>query len=124
MADVLFRADADALGRQVGIALQQLLRRAAKTHVRGRIDAVSEVQANRANRRTIADTKACGMNGVVEVLKIFLAEAERNVADAAEDVSHVMEEDPLYVGCDEWEAQLDIVEEQRVAAEWETGRLR
>src|SRR5262245_52770791 len=125
MTDALPRALAEIRQfRQGGIALQYLRRRAAEPNERGWVDAVSQVEAKRSDWSSIADAKARGMHGVIEVLEVALVKAERYVAERAEDVAHVMKEDALNVVADERKSQLDIVKEERVSPERKTGRLR
>ena len=127
MTDILLRSLAETRQlrrRQVGIALQQLRRRAVETDERGRIDAIRQVQANRSDRCAIADAEAHRMRRVIEVLQIPLMKTERDVAQRAEDVAHVVEDYSLDVFSDEWEPQLDVIEEQSISAEREAGRLR
>src|SRR5712692_1864886 len=125
MTDVLLRSLAETRqlrGRQVGIALQQFRRRAVETDERRRIDAIRQVQAYGSDRRAIADAEAHGMRRVIEVLQIPLMKTERDVAQRAEHIAHVVEDDSLDVFSDEREPKFDIVKEERVSAQRKTGR--
>src|SRR5689334_15166025 len=81
----------------VWIALQQLLRCPIKAIEGRRVDAVSQVASNGSDRCFVADAKPDCVNGVIEVLQVPLFEAETDVAEAAEDIPHVVEEDALDV---------------------------
>ena len=123
MADVLLDALAYALRWRIWVALEELFRRAIETKERRRVDTVSEVSANRPNGRTIADAEANRMRRVVEILQIALVKAERNIAQGAEDIAHIMEKDPLNVRPEKRKPQLDIIEEESVSAEGKSGWL-
>jgi len=121
MTDVLLDALACALRWRIWVALEELFRRAMETNERRRVDTVSEIYANRSNGCTIADAEANRMRRVIEILQIALVKAERNIAQGAEDIAHIMEQDPLNVRPEEWKPQLDIIEEESVSAEGKAG---
>ena len=121
MTDVLLDALAYALRWRIWVALEELFRRAMETNERRRVDTVSEIYANRSNGCTIADAEANRMRRVIEILQIALVKAERNIAQGAEDIAHIMEQDPLNVRPEEWKPQLDIIEEESVSAEGKAG---
>ena len=51
-------------------------------------------------------------------------EAKRHIAERGEDIPHVVEKHAVDVGADKRETQLDVVVEQRVPTQRESGRLR
>src|SRR5581483_8091759 len=58
--------------RQVGVALHQLLHRAVEADKRRRVNAVRQVESQRAHGRSVADAEADGVHHVVEVLEVVL----------------------------------------------------
>ena len=88
--------------------------------VRG-IDAVAEIDAQRADGGAIADAEADGVDHVIEVLDAVLAGAEGDVVEGRIDIAHVVIEDAANVVADQGEAELVLVEEEGVAAEGEAG---
>src|ERR1039457_3297383 len=86
-----------------------------------RIDAVAEIDAERADGGAIADAEADGVDHVIEVLDAVLVGAEGDVVEGGIDVAHVVIEDAADVVADQGEAELVLVEEEGVAAEGEAG---
>src|ERR1035438_8574220 len=80
-------------GGQLRIASQELIDGSLEADKSGRIDAVSEVRAHGTDRRFIANPKPDRMDCVVEILVVFLRESQRHSADAAVNISHVVEKD-------------------------------
>src|SRR4051794_12867345 len=83
--------------RDVGITLQQLLSRPPEPEKRRTVDAIGEITPNRADRRSVPDSKAHCMNHIVEVFEIALLETERHVAYSAVHVAHIVEQHSLHV---------------------------
>jgi len=110
--------------RRVGIALQKLLRRPFEAHEAWRVDAIRKVSPHRSDGRAIPHTKAHRVHRVIEVLEVALVKTEGHIAQRTEDVTHVVEEDTLYVFPDQGEPQLDVVKEERISPERKTCRLR
>ena len=65
-----------------------------------------------------------GVNHVVEILQISLRGAERDIADASVDIPGIFEQDAADVLPDERKTQFHIVEQDRIATQRESGRLR
>src|SRR5579872_129198 len=107
--------------REARVALQQLHRRPAEAYERRWVDAVSQIEADRADRRTVADSEAYRLHRIIEILQVFLAEAQRQIPDRAVDVAHVVKEHALYVVADERKAHLDVIDEQSISAQREAG---
>lgn len=125
MTDSLWHSLAEARQRgfrQSRIALQQLIRRSFESHKGRRIDAVGEVETHRTNRRLISHTEADRMNAVIKVLIVPLREAQRNVAQRAVHVPHIVERNALNVVADEWKSELDIVKKKCIASQWKSRR--
>src|SRR5581483_5722044 len=64
------------------------------------------------------------MDRVIEILNVILMEAERDIAQAAINIAHIVEDHTLDVLAFKREPQFDVVNEQRITAERESGRLR
>ena len=90
-------------------ALQKLGRRPFETDERRRVDTVGQISPDWSDGRAVADAESYCVDGVVEILKVTLVEMQRHVAERAEDISHVMEDDALDVLSNEGESQFDIV---------------
>ena len=99
----------------VGSALQEFRGRAAETQISGRIDAVGEVRAHRADGGAVANSEAGRMHHVIEVVQVALFETEGEIADRAVDVAHVMKQDAADVGAQQRKAKFQIVEQQGIA---------
>ena len=110
-------------GRETRVALQELVRRPLEAHERWGIDAVRQIPANGPDRSLVTDSEAHGMDAVVEILRITLMEAERKMAEAAINISHVVEEHALDVVPNQGKSQFYIIEEQRIPAQRESSRL-
>ena len=126
MTDALGNALAKAgqgCSGDIWIALQKLIRCSLETHERRRIDAVRQVSANRADGSLIPDSEAYGMHAVVEIIQIVLMESQRKLAGAAINISHIVKKHTLDVAPDQGESQLDVIEEQGIPAQRETGGL-
>src|SRR5271157_5686071 len=65
-----------------------------------RIDALAEIDAERAHGGAIADAEADGVDHVIEVLRAVLVGAERDVVEGGIDVAHVVIEDAADVAAD------------------------
>ena len=102
-------------------AQDQFLVSSLQAEIGRRIDAVGQVDADRADGRAVADAEAGGVHHVIEILHVALVDAEGDAAEVAVDVAHVVENDAVDVVAQQREAQLGGVEEQRVAAEMEAG---
>jgi hypothetical protein len=63
------------------------------------------------------------MDAVVEILRIALMKAERKMAEAAINISHVMEEHAFDVAANQRKSKFYIIEEQSIAAQRESGGL-
>ena len=111
-------------GREIRVALQELVRRPLEAHERWGIDAVRQIPANGPDRSLVTDSETHGMDAVVEILRIALMEAERKMAEAAINISHVMEEHAFDVAANQRKSKFYIIEEQSIAAEWKSGWLR
>jgi len=95
--------------------LQKLSRSSLETYEGRWIDAVSKISPNRPYRRAITHAEADRVHSVIEVLKVALSRAERDIAERAKDIAHVMEDHALYVLTDERESHFDIVKEKRIS---------
>lgn len=66
-------------GRRVRITVEQLLICSFKSEKIRRIQRVGEIHANRADGRLVANAEARRVHHVVEILKIFLVIAKREI---------------------------------------------
>src|SRR5689334_8136389 len=106
------------------VALQQLQGVAAETQIRRRVDAVRKITSDRTHRSAIPDSETDSVCHVVEVVQISLTDSKGDIADRAVHVAHVMKQDALDVRPKKRESQFRVVEEQGVASQRESGRLR
>ena len=105
MTDILF----DSLTGRRRRALQELVRGPLEANERGRVDAIGQISPDWADGSAVADAESHCVDGVIEILKVTLVKMQRHVAERAEDIPHVMEDDALNVLSNEGEAHFDIV---------------
>src|SRR6185437_7112323 len=120
MTDALLRALAIAgqlALRKIGIAVQQLRGRASEAEEFRRVNAVSQIDPDRPNGSAVSNAETGGVNGVVEVLQVFLVETQRNVAQGGEHIPHIVKKDSLNVLSEKWKPQLDVIEESGIPPE-------
>ena len=86
--------------RQVGIALKQVVQRSLKSDEAGRIDAVCEVQTDRANGRLVANPEAYSMHHVIEILEVSLPKTKVDIAQFGVDIAHIVEQNAAKVIAD------------------------
>ena len=108
----------------IRIAVEQLSRRAGKPNVGWRVDAIRDVGADRPYGSSIANPKSDGVDHVIEILRIVLMEAERKRAETGINIAHVMKDHALNILTEKRKTQLDIIDEERIAAQRETGSFR
>ena len=120
MTDILF----NSLTWRGRGALQELGRRPLEANERGRVDAIGQISPDWADGSAVTDAESHCVDCVIEILKITLVKMQRHIAERAEDISHVMEDDALNVLPNEGESHFDIVKEKRIASQWKAGWLR
>src|ERR1017187_9565249 len=121
MAHALHHALAGDAGAGVHAGVDQVLQASFETKEARRVDAVRQVHPDGADGRTIANPEAHGLNHVIEILKVALAHAEREIAEAGIGVTGIVKQHAADVLAHQREAQLGLVEEDRGAPQREAG---
>src|SRR3954454_12027857 len=102
--------------------IQQVLIGAFQPPEPWRVDTVSKVKSNGADRRPIANTEPDRVNHVVEVLEISLFYPKRDVVEVRINVAGVVEEHTADVIADQRKAKLGVINQQRLAADRKSGQ--
>src|SRR6185437_14754653 len=108
--------------RQIRITLQQVLNRPLEPYETGRVENIGQIDANRADGSFISNAKSGRLHHRVEMLQIALMVPEGDVANALVDISGVFKEDASDVVAKQRKAELHVVEQQGVSAQWKTSR--
>src|SRR5580692_5246499 len=107
----------DPLIRQYALPRQQLIERPLKSEEPRGIRAEAEVHADGSHGSAITNPESYGLNHIVKVLQVLLAEAETDVIDIGVHVAHVVEQHAADVVPEQREAQFGRMKQQSVAAQ-------
>lgn len=110
---------ADTLDARNCVARQQVLVSALEAVKCGRVETISQVQADWPHRCTVANSETHRVLHVVKVGHVALFVAKRNAAQVRVDVAQIVEEHASDVVAQKGKAEFGGMEEERVSSERE-----
>src|SRR5437660_10490351 len=117
VAHALLQAFAGHVDTGIDARVDQILLRSLKPEEGGRVNAITQVYAQRPHRRAVADAKAYGMHHVIEVLKVFLVDPERNVDEAGIGIAGIVKDHSPDIFTDHGKTQYSWIEYKGCASQ-------